>query len=107
VGGDGLHEQKVRRSFHHKVVHSDEEVLGNVVAKRGLQREQGVAVGRENVGCRDRPRVPALIFNKPRAFKVVRLDHEGRVRRVDDLTPLCEALFNEAQKVLLGLCMKA
>lgn len=56
---------------------------------------------RQDVRGRHGTTLASLVFNEASPLKMVGLDHERRVCRVDHLTSLRKPLFNESEEVTL------
>ena len=93
--------RKVGCALHEQVVRADEQILRQVIPEGALQREGAVAIYCQRVGTNDGAIVWTTVLDDTNPLQVVGIDHEGRMRRVDDLVVLGEPILDEVEEVSL------
>jgi hypothetical protein len=101
VATDHVEVRQVRRALDEQIPLPDEEVLRQIVAEGGLQGERTVLADLQGIRGRHGADVVAAVLHNAHALNL--LDHERRMRCVNDLPDWGESLVDQAQKVALRL----
>lgn len=99
---DDVQEDEVARALDKQIVVADEQVLSDVIAQRGLQREDTALPDLERLLRNGGAGLWSAVLDDPDAVDLVGLDKERAVGGVHNLSGGGETLIDEPEQFTLG-----